>query len=440
MIGKYPEAQQYFEQNLAIAANHLPPSRPRGSKASSLEGLALVYKLTNQIPKALEYVQQAYTEMTLMPPTLLRTYQRQTGAALAHLSILRRGLNNGQLQPAEAVPEAFRAAQLAHGSTRLEAFRQIALRLAADQPAIRTQLQTLWNQQTHLLALDKQYTTSLTNPSPQAAADTERLQQDMQQTRQAIQQRQQELAKTFPAYQQLARPEPLPLAQAQALLQADEALLVWVEATAAPGKSTLFVVRPNRTTSLHELEANREVLQPALENPDTGLLATLRDPQKPFNLNLAHGLYQQLFAPAEKDLAGGETHHRGRGWFIAQPAPACTAQKRPANYRNTRQRHYAKADWLSRHYAFSYPPSVHSLADLRKTGSETCQSSQSKRTPFLGFGDPLLDAGNPQQASLFRVNLSRLPDTASEIRTIAQLLKADPQTSVYLAKTPPKPA
>lgn len=434
MTGKYLAAQQYFKQNLALPDNHLPPSHP-GSRASSLDGLALVHKLTNQIPKALEYVQQAYAEYDAYAADTDREHTNaKQGAALAHLSILRRGLNNGQLQSDQAIPEAFLAAQLAHGSTRLEAFRQIALRLAADQPTIRTQLQTLWDQQTHLLALDKQYTTSLTNPSPQAAADTERLQQDMQQTRQTIQQRQQQLAQTFPAYQALAHPEPLPLAQAQALLQADEALLVWVEATAAPGKSTLFVVRPNRATSLHELEANREVLQPALDNPATGLLATLRDPQKPFNLNLAHGLYQQLFAPAEKELEGvkhiiavadGSLHNLPLHVLLKSAPPTNAA---PDNAT------YAKADWLSRHYAFSYLPSVHSLADLRETGSANRQASQDKRTPFLGFGDPLLEAGNPQQTSLFRADLARLPDTASEIRAIAQLLNADPQTSVYLAE------
>ena len=67
--------------------------------------------------------------------------------------------------------------------------------------------------------------------------------------------------------------------------------------------------------------------------------------------------------------------------------------------------------------------------------------------PFKGFGDPILDGGSQtrgsnQIASLFRGGsivdgkalrkLGRLPDTAKELRALAQTLSAD-ETSLYLA-------
>lgn len=433
MTGKYPEAQQYFEQNLALTDNDLPPSHA-GSRATSFNGLANLHRLNKHIPQALASIQQAYAEYDAYPAEFDREHAAaKQMTAITHLSILRSGLNTGQLQPEQALPEAFLAAQWIHGSARLEAFRQIALRLAADQPDTRTQLQTLWDKQTQLQALDKQYSTSLTNTTAQAATTSAGLQQAIQQTRQAIQQQQQVLAQTFPVYQQLAHPKPLSLAQAQALLHADEALLVWVEATLAPGKSTLLVVRADRAPKLHELDVNRDVLQQALEDPDSGLLAALHDPQKPFNLNLAHGLYQQVFAPAAQDLEGvkhiiavtdGSLHNLPLHVLLKSPPSTNTTPDSSA---------YAKADWLARHYAFSYLPAVHSLADLRKTSSANHQATSSKRIPFLGFGDPLLDERSPPSAHGLRENLSRLPDTATEIRAIADLLQADPQTAVHLA-------
>lgn len=455
MTGQYDEARGYFEQNLAASDNPLPPSHP-GSRANSLEGLATLDRLNQRIPQALEHIHAAYAEYDAYATADADREQAQAkqATARAHLAILRHGLGNGQLQPAQALPQAFLAAQLAHGTTRLEAFRQIALRLAADQPTIRTQLQTLWDQQTRLQTLDKQYAASLANPTPQAATDTERLQRDMQQTRQTIQQQEQQLTKAFPVYTRLAHPNPLPLEQAQALLQADEALLVWVEAAVAPGKSVLLVIRPHQPPALHELEVNRDVLQQALFNPTDGLQSALHDPQKPFNLPLAHGLYQQLLAPAAAELAG--VRH-----IIAvldgslQNLPLHLLVKTQPTVNGVASDHdYASADWLARHYAFSYLPAVHSLADLRLTDASNPQAQAHERNPFVGFGDPLLAGDKLQLASLFRGmdtdtrrggveflatpallrdNLPRLPDTATEIQAIAHLLDANPQTSVYLA-------
>jgi CHAT domain-containing protein len=124
-----------------------------------------------------------------------------------------------------------------------------------------------------------------------------------------------------------------------------------------------------------------------------------------------------------------------------------------------------QVDWLIRHAALSRHASVAAFAALRQSSK-----SRSNRKPFAGFGDPIftLDRGKTDigkstlKAELdirergcavkirgVRVtaggaldeetlhstclrDLVPLPDTAEEVRSIAQALKAPPETSVFL--------
>ena len=93
---------------------------------------------------------------------------------------------------------------------------------------------------------------------------------------------------------------------------------------------------------------------------------------------------------------------------------------------------YADVPWLAKRYAMTVLPSVSSLRALRqfaKAGRATY--------PFVGFGDPLLE-GDPGRGRGFDVavlftrgavadvdgvrKLPRLPDTADELRALAQSL------------------
>ena len=114
--------------------------------------------------------------------------------------------------------------------------------------------------------------------------------------------------------------------------------------------------------------------------------------------------------------------------LVAAEPPAPLDQ--PADYR--------KVDWLARHDAFAILPSVNSLRALRTFAKPTAA-----KEPFLGFGNPKL--GGPRlrnrapvvmQGEAIDVSLvnqlNPLPETADELRAIAQTLKA-PAADVILS-------
>lgn len=452
-LGNYTAATASFQQNLNNPLNLLPPANP-GSKASSLSGLAKVHGLQKDIPAALPLLQQARQHYADHPAADREYASGKQQLARLHLWLLQRGLAWQQTPADTALPDAFLALQQAHGTGRTEALRQTALRLTATNPATREQLQHLWKQQSRLQQLDQHYAETLASP---AAANSETLtaiQQAMQQTSKTLQQLEEELQTSFPAYAQLVSPTPLPLAQAQALLQPDEALLAW---TLGEGNnndhSWLFLLRPGHAPKLYPLDVNPTALQASLTDPASGQLSAMSNPQQPFNLATAHALYRQLLAPAEADLAGvkhilavpdGVLHNLPLHMLLKTP---------PADSPAGQHGDYAQADWLARHYAVSYLPSVHALADLRGHPAAATADKQ----PFTGFGDPLLTGKAADVTALFQQlgdnlqrgddgldffvdtnplgqTLQRLPETASELTTIAQTLQAEPDTALFLAK------
>lgn len=451
-LGNYSAARTSFQQNLAN--NLLAPASP-GSKANGLAGLAKVDGLQKDIPAALHLIQQAWEEYAAHPGADREQASGQRQLARLHLWLLQRGLAWQQANADTALPEAFIAMQQAHGDERTAALRQTALRLTANAPEIRDALQHLWQQQNHLQRLDTQYAESLADTASSRHTTLDDLQQAMQQTSQTIRQLDQELQTRFPAYASLLNPTPLTLAKAQSLLQADEALLTWVLGEGNNNDhSWLLVLRPDKPPKLYALDVNPSVLQASLNDPASGLLGAMGNPQQPFNLNTAHALYQRLLAPAADDLVGVK-HILAvpDGVLLNLPLHLLVKSKPEASPPN-QHGDYAHADWLARHYAISYLPSVHALADLR-THPAPVQDDAAQ--PFMGFGNPVLTGSNADLPDLFQQlgnhlqhgsdgldflrttsllaqYLQPLPDTATELAKIASLLHSEPDKTLFLGK------
>ena len=454
-LGKYAEARNSFQQNINNPQNLLPPVSP-GSKANALEGLAKLYALKPEkdIPAALAALQQAFDQYAAHPTDDLQQATKQQGLARSHLWLLSLGLQTQQIKEAKVLPAAFIAMQLAHGGQRTQALSHTALRLAADSPAIRDALKNLWKKQADLKHLDKQYAETL-SMTGKTVAEIDALYQAMGKTTHDIQKLDALLRQAFPLYAQQVRPEPLPLAQVQALLQPDEALMIWVLSKHNNDQqSCLLLVRPGRQAKLYPLDLNHKVLQKTVN--DTRLVTSLADPQQPFDLMTANGLYQQLFAPAANDLEGVQ-HILAVPDSALQNLPLHLLVKTPsAASKAPSNTDYANADWLAHHYAFSYLPSVHALADLRKS-SATRHHNANDRLPFIGFGDAIL-RGNTSETTLLLTqlgnNLKRgtdgldffpdpsplssvlhpLPETATELGNIARLLTPNTPPEIYLAQ------
>ncbi|MGQ0675629.1 MAG: CHAT domain-containing protein, partial [Rhodospirillales bacterium] len=143
--------------------------------------------------------------------------------------------------------------------------------------------------------------------------------------------------------------------------------------------------------------------------------------------------------------------------FARRPTPAAAGAATPVPFQG-----YAAVPWLARKAAIAQLPSVASLATLR-----ALPGADAKRQPFVGFADPWFSAEQAAeakraqpaqiamrggkslalrsapksaeaQAAEFKT-LPRLPDTADEVRSIAQALKADAK-SIYLGAAANKDA
>jgi CHAT domain-containing protein len=160
-----------------------------------------------------------------------------------------------------------------------------------------------------------------------------------------------------------------------------------------------------------------------------------------FDMNLSYDLYSSLFGPAE-DMLDGVEH--------LLVVPTGPLESLPLNLLVTEEPeidpaasvfdNYQAAAWLPKSYSLTRLPSVSSLRALR-----VFAAAGEAKEPFIGFGDPILngDAGDLrglELASVYRGttadidqvrNLPELPDTADELKRIAQYLRAS-DDKIYL--------
>jgi CHAT domain-containing protein len=283
------------------------------------------------------------------------------------------------------------------------------------------------------------------------------------------------LAKRFPTYANLIDPPPVRAADIRAVLRDGEALLSFYFGENA---SFVWVVAKNGPVAFRELaitgtELDQKVakLREALE-PDA---LTARE-IPPFDVALAHSLYAALLQPVEDAWRPARNlivvTNGALGFLPLGLLPTAATELAPdpsllfAEYRGV--------PWLARDHAVTVMPSVSALRALRTTAV-----ADTHREKLIGFGDPYFNAaqaadaakaelvasspppsdaagtGGPELAEatvtrgaplklrsglppgIFDVNLAnlpRLPDTAEELRAIADALGVDPITTLKLGK------
>ena len=287
-----------------------------------------------------------------------------------------------------------------------------------------------------------------------------------------------EIEKRFPDYANLIDPKPATVQQTRAALRAGEALVsiyvgedntyVW----AIPKEGSLaFAIVPRGDKAIAQTVTQ---LRTALDaNP-----ATINDIPK-FDIALAHQLYSDLLQPVEAGWGHAKSllivPHRALGQipFALLPTAAVTqTAKEVVPFES-----YRSVPWLARRVAVTQLPSVNAFVTLRSV-----PAASANRREFIGFGDPYFSKEQQTQAanesgiqvasrgmqlrnlaigkvafvspaktpeeqkegvastpmlravanSSTLAQLARLPDTAQEIRDIAQALKADLAADVFL--------
>ena len=184
-------------------------------------------------------------------------------------------------------------------------------------------------------------------------------------------------------------------------------------------------------------------LDPLAQQDAEGAAGSQAGVVRRFDLDRAHALYRLVLAPVAGVFAGKRhlivvptgplTSLPLQVLVTAPPPPSSTPPEQALR----------DAAWLIKSYALSVLPSVPSLSALR-----TLPGSAAATRPFFGMGDPVLEGPDPTDrqrgakrrsasapARFYRNGLADtravreltpLPDTADELKTIAKVLGAPP--------------
>ena len=451
--GQHTQAEPLYQRSLAIRQKALSPDHPE--VAESLNHLATLYQAQGLSVQALTMARRAsaITRQRIVAAGVDDAASREASTGqeglFQHLALLTLNPTN------ESVPkltdEALQTVQLAQASGTASAIAKMATRFASGNDGLavlgrRKQDAT----ERRSKAEDQLIKAASEPPARRDAANEQRLRETLAQTVTEIESIDTELTQRFPAYQELARPEPVTVAKVQALLRPGEAMLVY----GLGEDAYVWVVTPKRA-SFRALPVKRKDLeaqvakvrgQMALDGADQGLKVSV---------DVLHALYTSLVAPIAPELAGvthvmvvpaGPLQSLPFGMLVTAPAAEI---KTDADYR--------KVPWLIKKYAFSVLPSVSSIQAFR----QFAKTPQAKG-PFVGFGDPALGTqndltrgarpkldvagvfrnvgagtgtGSAGRADIADVDFIRgtpsLPETADELRNMAKILKAD-ASSVWL--------
>jgi CHAT domain-containing protein len=397
-------------------------------------------------------------------------YQRVLLILEAYIELLTdiRGTELERSAGVEVVVETFRLADALRSQTIQRVLGQSGARAAATngeladlvrrQQDSQQQIQALYGLLSNILAL------------PAAQQDQQALAQlraQLSPLEVAHQRLVDEITRNFPYYVQLVAPQPATLEQVQARLRDGEALVaLYVTSTrtlvwGVPRHGQIaFAVVPLGTEQVEQRVSN---LRHALD-PQVTTLGEIPE----FDLATSYQLYHRLLQPVESAWNDATTLFVVAHGALAQlpfgllPTGAVSLKPEIAALFS----HYRAVPWLIRRVAIAQLPSAATLLNLRGL-----PPGRADRQPFAGFGDPYFSlaqaeaakgedgakiAGRPTASSLVvsrgralelrsqpqidgmqsmvLAQLPRLPETATELRSIAAALKADPEQDVFLGK------
>jgi tetratricopeptide (TPR) repeat protein len=382
--GKYPQARTWLERALAIAqsklcANHLTTSAIKVN-------LADISAHENQWPDALAMLRAAAQASGPADAT-------EPGKPLSDLDdrLIRAIWNSSGGHPDDNLKnEAFVAAQRLHETRAGAALAQMSARFAAGNDAVATLVRRQQDLKATLDSLDKRITSELGSPDGKRndaliaslRSETARAQASLDETAMRI-------LREFPGYAELSSPAPLTLAQAQALLKPDEALVLFLTIS---DRGYVFAVT-SESSAMQQTGLGGNELADRVSKLRKGLFdGATQAVAAPFDLDVSHDLYTALFGPIENLVADKpKLLVVPTGSLTSLPLQVLVTRKPDAAIRPADR--YRAAAWLVNDKAVAVLPSATSLRALRLYA----KASHATR-PFIGFGDPLLQQTDPGRA------------------------------------------
>lgn len=344
------------------------------------------------------------------------------------------GISVSAEQRAVLDAEIFRAVQLVSADLAGQAITRASARVAAADPNLAALVREFQDEQRLRDQLRIGIAAEVAKSSDERSAELESaLTQKLTQSAIRVDALFSRVQREFPDYVRLASPAPGDLSDLRRELGAGSAFLSYIVGFRASygllvtdGAVTVRRLQISSDTVASDIAALRRGLTPRL-----GQLPE-------FSAGDSYRLYTKLLAPFADQLR--DIHH-----LVVAPGPALASlpfgllvSAPPAEGGA-----YGDAAWLVRRMAVSQVPNANAFLALRQSE----RRHQAAPRPFLGLGDPLLSGAGeqgraaletlavtcrqaaPMPASLLR-GLSALPDTAVEVRSVAQALGGDPGSAL----------
>jgi CHAT domain-containing protein/Tfp pilus assembly protein PilF len=432
--GRYGDAEPLYQRAAAIREAALGADHP--DLATSLNNLASLYQAEGRSGDALPIVER-----------MIPNGRAQLRVALPVLFAAGRQ----QMMPADkALNDALNAVQRGTQSSAASAVNKLAVRLAAGSDRLAQLVRKDQDLATEAEALDKSILAAVSrDKSKRDAALEQRSRERLAAISTERASLQKTLAAEFPNYAALSNPPPMTVAEIQALLSDDEAMVLF----AVADKESYVFALTREAVDWKPLPLGAEALSQKVaafrRGLDVGKASDASGKSGLFDLSRAFELYATLLGPVE-------TLVKDKRSLLVAPSGALTAlpfhllvTEKPAAAIPETFAGYRDAAWLLKRQAVSVLPSVASLKTLR-----VFAHSDQATKPMTGFGDPLFNpvpdgagdnraAGKPaaaklasralvtsaytdfwQGAGVDRTKLAQalpqLPDTADELNAVAK--------------------
>jgi CHAT domain-containing protein/Tfp pilus assembly protein PilF len=302
-----------------------------------------------------------------------------------------------QAPGATSAGEMFKTAQWAHTSEAARSLTQMAARGAKGDPSLAALVRERQDLVDEWQGREKQHVAALGHATSRrnAREEAENLER-MTMIDKRVAEIDQALTGKFPDYAALASPAPLSIAEAQAQLGADEALVLFLDTwERKPAGEETFIWVLTKTqmrwvrSDLGKVALAREVraLRCGLDQAaweGQSLCPELTGQARagsslPFDSARAQRLYEALFGQVKDLIQGKHLLIVPSGALTQLPFGVLVTAASPAG---------GKTAWLIRDHAITVLPAVSSLKALRAVGHPSAATK-----PMIGFGNPLLEGG-----------------------------------------------
>lgn len=417
-----------IQLQLQVAASHEKqgnlPEALAGYREASQAALGFLAQRATQSPEARAEQEEAVRQM-------LRGY----------LNLTVRASRSGAALGADPVAEGFAIAEALRSRSLQQAILRMGARAAARDARLADLVRREQDLRISLGAVDEGFIAGVA--SGQAAEERDlakKLVGKRRELESELQALNAEIGERFPDYSRLTNPPPATVAEVQGVLGEDEALLGYL----VQRERTLLYAVTRSGAALHLLPAGAEELERKVRRLRKSLDVEIASLQElpAYDLVLARELSALLLAPAAPALAAARklivVPH---GPLLSLPFSALVGEaSTPPPSGGVPFSEYRAVPFLAATHAVSLMPSATALVTLRRLAALS-----PARQSFIGFGDPRFGAtpaAAPPGGLVSRklrdtrdlAALAPLPETAEELRVMAQALGADPGASVILGE------